>query len=206
MKTLSTTTALRILLIIAAILSFTKASAYDFEIGKLQYSITSDSTVEVTGVNFNINSNSNNSFEIPNHVTFNNVEYTVTAIGDRAFYNHYIKDLIIPETITSIGVDAFKKEDYDFCRITSIIMKALTPPMMHDSFDQHDKPAFSIFNSIYPDQDLLVLFVYKEAYPLYKDLNEEYHFFRIISFIDGDEPEARHFETVYQYCPCTGSS
>ena len=194
MKTLSTTTALRILLLIAAILPFTKANAHDFEVGKLQYSITSASTVKVVGANSIVYS-----IEIPNHVTFNNVDYTVTAIGDSAFYdNRDIENVIIPETVTSIGVAAFKR-----CDLRNITLKALTPPMMHDSFDQHEKPISYIINEFDGDQKILILSVYKDAYTLYKDLNEEYHFFSLISCIDGEATAAPYFEEDFAYSSCT---
>ena len=194
MKTITSTTALRILLLLAAILPFTKANAYDFEVGKLQYSITSISTVTVTGTNSN-----DYSIEIPNHVTFNNIEYTVTAIGDSAFYNTYISDAIIPETITSIGVAAFKK-----CNLSNLTLEAMIPPEMHDSFDQHEKPTSFIIDETYGCQNILVLSVYKEAYPYYKNLNDQHHFFSLISCIDGEATEAPYLEKDFKYCPYTG--
>lgn len=46
--------------------------------------------------------------EIPSEVTYNDVTYTVTAIGDEAFKNNaYVTGVDIPETVTSIGKQAF---------------------------------------------------------------------------------------------------
>jgi formylglycine-generating enzyme required for sulfatase activity len=191
MKTLSTTTALRILLLMAAILPFTKTSAYNFEVGKLQYSITSASTVKVTGASTDYYSY----IEIPNHVTFNNVDYTVTAIEDSAFYNnHYIENVIIPESITSIGVAAFKIHN-----LRNITFKALTPPIMHDSFDQHEKPTSSVLEHY---SDFLILNIYKAAYTSYKSINDEYHFFSLISCIDGDAAPSPYFEEEFYGQDC----
>ena len=45
---------------------------------------------------------------IPETVYNNGIPYTVTAIGDQAFYQrYYMMELTIPETVTSIGVLAF---------------------------------------------------------------------------------------------------
>lgn len=46
---------------------------------------------------------------------------------------------------------------------------------------------------------LLIISVYKEAYSLYKALNDEYHFFSIISCIDGDETEDPQIEEYFEY-------
>ena len=184
MKTITSTTVLRILLLLAAILPFTEANAYDFEVGKLQYSITSVSTVKVTGANSNVYS-----IEIPNHVTFNNIEYTVTAIGDSAFYNTYISDAIIPETITSIGVAAFKK-----CGLSNLTFEAMIPPEMYDSFDQHEKPTSFIISTGYGyNDDILIVKTYKDAYPNYKNLNDENNYFSLILCIDGDATQTPSF-------------
>ena len=43
---------LKTVLIMAVVSSFTLASAYDFEVNNLQYTITSDSTVKVSGQSY----------------------------------------------------------------------------------------------------------------------------------------------------------
>lgn len=54
--------------------------------------------------------------EVPATVTYNNEEYTVTAIGDNAFKNFgNLIEIILPNTITSIGVRSFQN-----CRQTTI--------------------------------------------------------------------------------------
>lgn len=59
---------------------------------------------------------------IPSTITYNNVEYTVTAIGDKAFYDSensvLMSSITIPSTVTSIGELAF----YKCTNLTSIII------------------------------------------------------------------------------------
>ena len=151
-----------------------------FEVGEFQYSITSDSTVTVT--KYLSNSNYNN-IEVPYSVTYQNVNYIVTAIGDWGFYNKNIISVTLPESIASIGYAAFKE-----CRsLFSLTMNALTAPFMHDSFDQHEKPTSSVIGGI-------ILYVYKAAYTSYKSINDEYHFFSLISCIDGEATAPPVFE------------
>ena len=184
MKTLSTTTALRILLLLAAILPFTKANAYDFveEYNQcsIQYTITSDTTVGVTGCSL-INENWADiecyDIEIPRHVNFNNITYTVTAICDSAFngcteVSTHSKEIIhcitIPETILSIGSMAFGN-----CNLNYVISLGITPPeMRHDSFGT--------------DNPNLELFVLADAYSLYKEMNDTIHLFQYIHITNGE--------------------
>ena len=76
-------------------------------------------TVTINGINFELNSNGtakttgfdewwNSSVVIPSRFTYGGVQYTVTSIGDYAFFeNDNITSVYIPNTITSIGYNAF---------------------------------------------------------------------------------------------------
>ena len=103
------------LITLAAIcmLSF-HAMAYDFSYtyqGKtLYYNITSDNTVEVTCYSNFINYNNYVSGDvvIPSSVTNNGTTYSVTSIGDDAFYYcSGLTSVTIPNSVTSIGDYAF---------------------------------------------------------------------------------------------------
>ena len=90
------------------------AMAYDFSYtyqGKtLYYNITSDNTVEVTCYSNFINYNNYVSGDvvIPSSVTNNGTTYSVTSIGDDAFYYcSGLTSVTIPNSVTSIGNYAF---------------------------------------------------------------------------------------------------
>lgn len=83
-------------------------------------------TVEVIGHDFDDDIWSifreQNTINIPEAVTYKNVTYTVTSIGDRAFdtnsayFSLYLYHVIIPNTVTNIGYMAFRS----FEELTSV--------------------------------------------------------------------------------------
>ncbi len=91
------------------------ASAYDFIVDGIAYTITSDSTVEVCNNNSdmwgNILANIYEDIQnliIPKQVDFENNCYTVNGIKDRAFENtQSLISIIIPASVQYIGYDAF---------------------------------------------------------------------------------------------------
>lgn len=99
-----------ILLFLASLLA-TSAKAYDFYADcatgqTLCYTITSDTlpyTVKVVRSIFSVSGD----IEIPESVENNSIEYTVTAIGDSAFYGSSATSVIIPNTVATIGNYAF---------------------------------------------------------------------------------------------------
>ncbi len=110
MKTLSTTTALRILLLLAAILPLTKANAHDFMVNGVYYNINGN---EVT-VTYRGTYSSQYLYEysgnvtIPSTVTYKGITYSVTSIGHDAFsYCSELTSITIPNSVTSIGNSAF---------------------------------------------------------------------------------------------------
>jgi len=111
-------------MIVAMLLSFITASAYDFEVDGIYYNITSKSNLEVGvthGSNETPHNHSNSSYSgdvvIPATVNYNNRTYTVTSILPYAMgcttSNGYICEgssvitVTMPNTITSIGEYAF---------------------------------------------------------------------------------------------------
>lgn len=86
-----------ILTVILAQLPLLSASADTY--GDYSYKILSDGTAEITG-----SSGSDTCLTIPNEIN----GYTVTSIGDSAFFEHSnITSITIPDSVTSIGERAF---------------------------------------------------------------------------------------------------
>lgn len=111
-------------------LCVTKVHAYNFKVDGIYYNKLTTNTAEVTYKDSNYNSYSG-SITIPSSVTYNNVTYTVTKIGENAFrkcskltavtipssvtiignyafyYCQYMRSFTIPSSVTSIGEYAF---------------------------------------------------------------------------------------------------
>ena len=89
------------------------ASAHDFEVDGIYYNILpeEDKTVEVTYRGDYYDSYNNEytgSVVIPESVTYSGATYSVTSIGNYAFYNCTgLKSIKIPNSVTSIGEWAF---------------------------------------------------------------------------------------------------
>lgn len=103
--------------IIAGLWCCVMTNAYDFTVNGVYYQITSSSTVSVTYRSYNDNDESDyydtyytsrGDVVIPETVTYNGNTYTVTAIGNNAFHDGYIKSVVIPNTVKTIGQSAFE--------------------------------------------------------------------------------------------------
>ena len=104
-----------ILVCLLAVLLPCLTSAHDFEVDGIYYNITSEEnrTVEVTGPSDKKVVDGGCKFYkdvvfIPEKVNYAGKEYTVTAIGERAFeYNYELLSIVMPNTIRSIKEFAF---------------------------------------------------------------------------------------------------
>ena len=129
----------KILSLILALVVTTTLWAYDFQSGDLYYNITSDTTVEVTYQRYWSCDNYENlkDIVIPENVTYNNVTYFVTSIGDNAFSHpctpssSQITSVIIPNNITIIREDAFYG-----CNFTSIVIPNGVKLIKHSAFSE----------------------------------------------------------------------
>ncbi len=110
------------LLLLALLLPAT-AVAYDFEVDGLYYNITGTSTVEVASAK-RYSADVSLDVAIPAAVTHNGTTYSVTAIGNHAFYDCYsLTKVTIPSSVTAIGLQAFA-----YCkRLSSIIVDSGNP-------------------------------------------------------------------------------
>lgn len=98
-----------ILVCLLALLLPCLAVAHDFEVDGIYYNITSEenNTVEVTSPADKKDFYKDVVF-IPEKVNYDGKEYTVTAIGERAFeYNYELLSIVMPNTIRSIKEFAF---------------------------------------------------------------------------------------------------
>ena len=94
------------MLLASAIASSLSAAAYSFESAGIYYNITGNNTVEVTYSDRDNNTYSG-SVSVPETVTNNGTEYSVTKIGEYAFQGSAVTSVYMPESITSIGTSAF---------------------------------------------------------------------------------------------------
>ena len=111
-KTLSFILTLAVLLTVFSIASFPAGA---IESGSFEYKVLEDGTAEITDYN-----GDDFILEIPSEID----GYTVTSIGDYAFYDkRYYKKVIIPNTVVNIGKGAFAGSDYK-CRLQFVELPA----------------------------------------------------------------------------------
>ena len=84
------------------------ATAHDFKVDGIYYNRLSSDEVEVTYRGRSIlNNDYSGSVTIPTTVTYNGTTYSVSSIGQLAFYCCGLTSVNIPNSVTSIGDDAF---------------------------------------------------------------------------------------------------
>ena len=87
------------------------ANAHDFEVDGIYYNILTTAKVEITfkgSSYYEYDNEYTGKAEIPESVTYNGNTYSVTSIGDRAFYGCTgLTSITIPNSVTSIGEGAF---------------------------------------------------------------------------------------------------
>lgn len=97
-----------LLLLLLCTAGVTNLFALSFDDGYLKYTVNADgTTVTVDGRKSGITASG--SLSIPSTVTYNNITYTVTAIGNFAFNgaSGYTGTLTLPNTLVTIGNNAF---------------------------------------------------------------------------------------------------
>ena len=103
----------RILLLISALmLSIVVLWAHDVEIDGIYYNLDEENKIAEVTYKGNFYSNYKGKYignvVIPSYIEYNSEKYTVTSIGEKAFYkSNKLINVIIPNTVTSIGDYAF---------------------------------------------------------------------------------------------------
>ena len=119
----------RLLLLASAIATSLSAAAYSFESAGIYYNITGNNTVEVTYSDRDNNTYSG-SISVPETVTNNGTEYSVTTIGVSAFKGSAVTSVSMPESITSIDYDAF----YECENLESVTLPESLTTLGSDAF------------------------------------------------------------------------
>ena len=118
-----------LLSLLVALLTTLSLHAYDFQSGDLYYSITGENTVEVTSDGNNYQGLT--TATIPATVTNNGTTYSVTSIGEWAFYTcSSLTSITLPNSVTSIGEYAF----YQCSSLTSITLPNSIKSIGTDAF------------------------------------------------------------------------
>ena len=99
----------------------------EIEYEGFHYKTTSDTEVEL--VPGETEAYNQSEITIPATVEHEGVTYTVTAIGDNAFYGRGLSSVTIPEGVTRMGEYAFG----ECWSLSVVIVLAQTPPTIHDN-------------------------------------------------------------------------
>ena len=117
-------------MIVAFVLSFLSASAYDFEVNGIYYTVTDLPNLECEVVSGYTEDESE--VVIPTTVTFNSQTFTVVGIGEAAFYRcSSLMSITIPDSVTSIGSYAF----YGCSSLTSVTIPDLVTSIGESAFE-----------------------------------------------------------------------
>ena len=116
------------------------ATSGAFEQGDFAYLVTSATTVAVTG---RASGNTDTVIVIPDTVTSSGIIYSVTSIGDQAFYFNSLASLTIAASVTTIGENAF-----GFNALNSVTIPNSVTTIGDDAFISNSLTSVTIGNSV----------------------------------------------------------
>ena len=117
-------------------------SQEEFDLDNIRYSITSTdpNTVELIGPT---DSFTQTDLVIPDIVTNNGIDYSVTTIGSSAFYENELKNVSIPNSVTTIGAGAFGDN-----QLTSVSIPNNVTTIGSGAFEYNQLESVSIGNNV----------------------------------------------------------
>ena len=104
-----------IFLLLLLMLLHKVAGAYDFQVNGICYNVNGTQAT-VTYYRTGVYSFYSGDVVIPEEVTYSGTTYTITAIGESAFYKSQVTSISIPNTVTSISSRAF----YQCYKLTNV--------------------------------------------------------------------------------------
>ena len=116
------------------------ATSGAFEQGDFAYFVTSATTVAVTG---RASGNTDTVIVIPDTVASNGTTYSVTSIGDQAFYFNSLASLTIGNNVTTIGENAF-----GFNALNSVTIPNSVTTIGENAFNTNKLTSVTIGNSV----------------------------------------------------------
>ena len=121
----------KLMTILLALMTTSMAGAYDFEVNGIYYNVNgSEATVTFQTPHSAYNTDYTGDVVIPETVTYDGVTYSVTAIGSNAFY--FCQDLTsihFPNSLINIGENAFAET-----RITEVVLPESLQSLGKDAF------------------------------------------------------------------------
>ena len=173
------------LLTIACLLCSIAVYAHDFEVDGIYYNITSETgkTVEVTfrGDDYDsYNDKYTGTVVIPESVTYNGVNYTISSIGYYTFYKcAELTSITIPNSVTKIGKFAFEKSGLSSIiipnSVISIEQDAFSDSKLQELIIEDGETTLSLSYDDYDDEDEGIgLFYWTNLKTLYIGRNLSY--------------------------------
>ena len=162
-----------------------EALAYDFKSGKLCYSITSDSTVEVSYEYWSDNYYGLTDAKIPESVIFDDKNYSVTSIGWNAFGGcSSLVSVFIPNSVTTIEVGAFRN-----CNsLTSVIIPNTISSIGQEAFYGCNNLNYNSYDNAFylgnEENPYVVLYMVKRNNITSCDINSRCHIIYAESFYE----------------------